>query len=187
MDDAAGIFFLRQHPHQIHQHIFQSQGLQPILDRRSQLPCHPGSIKGVDAAQQHLACNLLQALPPAPVLKVVHHEARGILLPEHLHDIFSAQEVLAGKLHNGIHDAGPVAPQDIRAIGNAQRTAEDGCHGKPVCQTANSSRQEAVVEQTCPKTSLYAQSPQEASCTEAQGKISLIFLLHQILCPKSFR
>ena len=112
------------------------------------------------------------------MLKVIHHETGRILLPEHLHDIFGTQKVLTGKLHNGIHDAGPVAPQDIRAIGNAQRTAEDGCHGKPVRQAADGGRQEAVVQEPCPKASLYAQSAQKACRTEAQGQISLIFLLH---------
>ena len=83
---------------------------------------------------------LHEPFPATAMFQICHEQLCHILPTYDLHDIFHAQQIIAREHHQRVHDALAVAPQDICAVGDTKRLAENGRDCKPVREAADRSR-----------------------------------------------
>ena len=167
-----------EHAHELQQDVLESEPPQALAHSGSQFPCQALAVEVVDDLEDNGIDNLDDALAAAAVLEVVDEQPRRVLCTDDVHDVLGAQEVIARERHDGIHDALPVAAQDIRAVRDAQRLAEERRDGKPVRQPADCRGQEAVMEEPHHKAgATRCHRTEETGRADAECQIRLIFLL----------
>jgi hypothetical protein len=178
VQDALGMAFLAEHAHELDQDVLECEALKPLAHGRGQFPCEALAVEIVDDLEDDGIDDLHNTLAAAAVLEIVDEQSRCVLIADDAHDVLRAQEVIARECHDGIHDALPVAPQDIRAVRDAERLAEERRDGKPVRQPADRRGQEAVMEEPRRKAGAAGrQCADKAGSADAQCQIRLIFLL----------
>ncbi len=152
--------------------VFERNLPQAFLQGGRDLSRDARRVDGVDSLQDDVVDDLPQPLVAAAVFEIIDEQRRHFLLTHNLHDVLDREQVVARECHERIHDAAAVAAQDVRAVRDTERLAEDGCDGEPVGETADGRREEAVMNKAS-KEAAGREASQKTGGTDGQGQVGL--------------
>ena len=176
LKDGTAVALVREQAHDIEERALERHVAQALGEHGRDLVRNALRVEGVDGAEHDIMGDLAQALVAAAMFEIKGEQSRRVLVVDRLHDVLDRQQVVARERHERVHDAAAVAAQDVRAVRNAERTAEDRRDGKPV----RDGRGEEAVMREAAKKAAGRERPQKTGGTDGQGEVCHGFLLHVI-------